>query len=115
MRTAFAILFSSLLLWMQAVAASSPHLVLQPASCPCCDCNRSCCPPRSAETRPASPVAARPVAEEKTPAPGRQPPAPAYARHLTSASAFQPPNLPSARPNFGLLLSPHQRNCILLI
>jgi len=71
-RAAVALVFSCLLLWVQAVAALSPCFVAQAAPCPCCSCSsRACCPPQTNPAPAPSPTVASRVGTltESLPAP----------------------------------------------
>lgn len=67
MRATLAILVGLLMVWMQAVASVSPHLIIEQASaCQCCKCCRTACATQTTVPAPTpSPVAASGSVSEK--------------------------------------------------
>jgi len=67
-RATFAILLSSLLVWVQAVALTIPSNVPGRAPCKCCPCSAGqCCPTqRTADPRPATPLTRAAVRTDAT-------------------------------------------------
>lgn len=66
MRAAIATLLGLLLLWTQALATVSPHLVEQTVSCRCCRCGSAACATQASVPAPAhAPVTTAPSASER--------------------------------------------------
>jgi hypothetical protein len=66
MRAAFAPLLGLLLLWTQALAAVSPHVVEQTVACQCCRCGNAACATQTSVPAPSpAPVNTAPSAAER--------------------------------------------------
>ena len=111
MRVASAILFSCLLVWLQALAAVSPQNAPLAAACKCCQCSGHCCVKKGGAAAPAPAAQAWPA------------PAPRDCSAPPIASISSPERMPSFRPSsppwlaFGpaAALPPYMRFCALLI
>ena len=65
MHAALALVFSILLVWMQAVAAVTPHVPTAAKICKCCSCGgASCCVPPASPAPPPVPLVAERIAAE---------------------------------------------------
>lgn len=115
MRVALNIVFSLLLLVMQAVALVAPHSVEKPETCKCCSCGSDACTTTRTAAPPSSPLAAQPQesrAEARKPSlrPVPQPAFPAPSVGLASDSVRPVSLSPLASPR-----PLYERFCFLLI
>jgi hypothetical protein len=114
MRVILATWFSVMMVWMQAIAAVSPHDVQDPVACQCCQCAKGACCVPSAPTAPApvsSPLAASRLVSEKERV---APPVTAeifQPRPVTLATAIPTP----VAPQLSQPMPVYQRHCVLLI
>jgi len=109
MRATFAILLGGLMVWIQAAAGLSPHLVEQVVACPCCQCANPACNTQTTVPAPSpSPVVQTPTGQREKTSPPIRPVA------LSSAPSESPVLRPRI-PEPSSLPPLFQRHRILLI
>jgi hypothetical protein len=107
MRAILAILIGGLMVWMQAAAGLSPHLVEKFVACPCCQCANPTCNTQTVPAPSPSPIAQASLAQREKPSPAP--------RIAPIKAAMAPWVIPCSSTPHIPLPPLFQRHCVLLI